>query len=1079
MRTSTLILRNLRYYARANIAVVLGVATGTAVLAGSLLVGDSVRASLRDLVVSRLGRTETVIASSGFFREVLAAEFDGACPLIALESFATHESSGRRASRVQVYGVDERFWKFHGRAGSAKAPENREALLSEALAEELGAKPGDSILLRVPKPSDIPVESLHGRKDDTGRTLRLTARQTLGADAMGEFSMRPQQAPARAVFVSLSRLQRDLDRVRRANVILVPTALRDRSELARAWKLEDAGVKVQMIEAARSLSVEADGALVSDALADAAGEVAAKLGMATTPLFTYLANSIRVGEREVPYSLVTALPLEAGDVSDSIVLNDWAAGDLNARIGDKVRIEYYMWTPDGSLATETAEFRLSRIVPMRGIHADRDLAPEYPGITATKNLHDWDPPFPMDLGRVRPRDEDYWNRFRTTPKAFISIIRGQKLWQSRFGKLTSLRIAPPAGMSLEAAQATFSKALRDSLDPGRLGLAAHAVRAQGLQASEGSTDFGEYFVYFSFFLVVSALMLTGLFFKLGIEQRLREIGTLRAAGFSAARIRNMFLCEGSVLAVAGSLIGIGIAAAYAGLILVGLRTWWIDAVGTRLLTLHVAAKPLVYGALGGIASALFAIAFTLRGLRDVTPRGLLGGASGLRSGKRRLWLPAVAAACAFVSLIAAAMGRVPAAGGFFGGGALLLIATLQIAWLWLTARSERVLTSVVGLGFRNAASRPGRSVMCIALIASATFLIVSIDAFRRPPMTEFSADSGTGGYSYLAEAQLPVIHNPATAAGKEALNLTPFAEVKFVSFRLKAGDDASCLNLYAPRNPRVLGAPAEFLRTAGFAFADSIGKDRTNAKPWALLERDEPDGAIPAAADANSMAYVLHRKLGDEIVVDNGGAPVRLRLVAALDDSVFQGEIIIAEKNFVRAFPGEQGYRFFLIDAPRKAGEQTTGLLEAALSDYDLDVQSTAEKLEGFHGVENTYLSTFQSLGALGLVLGTVGLAAVLLRNVLERRRELALLRAAGYATRDLAVAVAAESALLLASGLAAGTVCALIAIAPTLSARGGQVSGAAAGWLLAAVFATGMVSSLLATAAVVRSPLLPALRAE
>ncbi len=1079
MQTSTLILRNLKYYARTNLAVVLGVATGTAVLAGSLLVGDSVRGSLRDLVTSRLGRAETVIASSGFFREALAAEFDGACPLIAMESFVTHEPSGRRASRVQVYGVDERFWKFHGREGSAKAPQNREALLSGALAQELGAKPGDSILLRVPKPSDIPVESLHGRKDDTGRTLRLTARQTLSADAMGEFSIRPQQAPSRTVFVSLSRLQRDLERARRANASLVPAALRDKRDLARAWKLEDAGVKIRVIEAANSLSVEAEGALVNDALSGAAREVAQKLGMATTPLFTYLANSLRVGGREVPYSLVTAMPRGPGDPGNSIVLNDWAAGDLNARVGDKVQIEYYLWTPDGSLATETADFHLSRVVPMRGIYADRDLAPEYPGITATKSLHDWDPPFPMNLGRVRPRDEDYWDRFRTTPKAFIPIERGQDLWQSRFGRLTSLRVAPPAGMSLESAQAAFSRSLRDAIDPSRMGLAAHAVRAQGVEASEGSTDFGEYFVYFSFFLVVSALMLTGLFFKLGIEQRLREIGTLRAAGFSAAKIRNMFLCEGAALAVAGSLIGIVAASAYAGLILVGLRTWWIEAVGTRLLTLHIAVKPLVYGAVGGVASSLFAIAFTLRGLRDVTPRGLLGGPSGLQSGKRRRRLPVLVAAGALGCVIAAATDRIPAAGGFFGGGALLLIATLQAVWLWLTAPGGRLLTSVAGLGFRNAASRPGRSVMCIALIASATFLIVAIESFRRPPMKDYSSDSGTGGYPYLAESLLPVVHNPATAAGKEALNLTPFAEVKFVPFRLKAGDDASCLNLYAPRNPRVLGAPTAFLRTAGFAFADSLAKGEARTKPWMLLESDASDGAIPAAADANSMAYVLHRKLGDEIVVDNGGAPVRLRLVAALDDSVFQGEIIIAEKNFVRAFQGEQGYRFFLIDVPRKAGEQTAGLLEAALSDYDLDVQSTAERLEGFHRVENTYLSTFQSLGGLGLALGTVGLAAVLLRNVLERRRELALLRAAGFATRDLAIAVAAESALLLASGLAIGTVCALIAIAPTIGARGGQFSAAGAGWLLAAVFGTGVISSLLATVAVIRSPLLPALRAE
>ena len=81
--------------------------------------------------------------------------------------------------------------------------------------------------------------------------------------------------------------------------------------------------------------------------------------------------------------------------------------------------------------------------------------------------------------------------------------------------------------------------------------------------------------------MVSALLLTGLFFKLGIEQRLHEIGILRALGFSIAKIRAVFLLEGAALAIAGSLLGMVGALAYAELIVFGLRTWWIGAVGTR------------------------------------------------------------------------------------------------------------------------------------------------------------------------------------------------------------------------------------------------------------------------------------------------------------------------------------------------------------------------------------------------------------------------------------------------------------------------------------------------------------------
>ena len=109
------------------------------------------------------------------------------------------------------------------------------------------------------------------------------------------------------------------------------------------------------------------------------------------------------------------------------------------------------------------------------------------------------------------------------------------------------------------------------------------------------TDFGEYFVYFSLFLMVSALLLTGLFFKLGIEQRTREIGALRSLGFSASKVRTVFLLEGAVLAAAGAVVGVGAALSYGALILLGLRTWWFDAVGTRLLSLHASIPSAGHG----------------------------------------------------------------------------------------------------------------------------------------------------------------------------------------------------------------------------------------------------------------------------------------------------------------------------------------------------------------------------------------------------------------------------------------------------------------------------------------------------
>jgi hypothetical protein len=219
MRTTRLLQRSLAYYWQTNLVVVLGVATAVAVLTGALMIGDSVRGSLRDLVSQRLGRTDVLVSSTGFFGEQLAREIKGGCPIITLDGVVTHESSRRRAGDVRVYGVDERFWNFNGIA--ARAPQDRQVFVSQGLASELGSNPGDSLLLRIEKPSDIPVESLHGRKDDPGRTIRVNLSSVLPANQLGEFSLRPQQGPVRAIFVSLGFLQQELGQREKVNTILV------------------------------------------------------------------------------------------------------------------------------------------------------------------------------------------------------------------------------------------------------------------------------------------------------------------------------------------------------------------------------------------------------------------------------------------------------------------------------------------------------------------------------------------------------------------------------------------------------------------------------------------------------------------------------------------------------------------------------------------------------------------------------------------------------------------------------------------------------------------------------------------
>ena len=1121
--------RSLTYYWRGNLAVVAGVATAVAVLAGALLVGASVRGTLRDLALSRLGATDAIVASAGFFREQLSADlaadaeftasFERVAPLIVMEGVVTAQGNGRRAGRVRIYGVDERFWQFHGQPRREPLGD-REALVSRALADELGADPGAPLLVRLQVPSDVPLESLHGRKDDPGRSVRVTVQAVLQADELGEFSLSPEQGRIRALFVPIGRLQRDLELAGRVNTLLVATragpaagAERLAPILRRVATLADAGLSVSPVPAEDLVSVGADAGILDESRAALVTRAATAAGFSVDPIFTYLANTIRIGAREVPYSLVTARTLQTWtpaisglglprpahpDAPGPIFLNAWAASDLGARVGDRVGLDYYVWEEPGRLVTRTADFTLAGIVPIAA--ADRDLAPSYPGITDSPTLDEWDPPFPLDLSRVRPADEAYWREYRTTPKAFISLEDGQRLWGSRYGAVTSIRAravpAVAAGGGDFASEVTrLSAAINAELSPDEAGLIIRDVRDNALGASAGVTDFGEYFVYFSFFLVVSALVLAALFFKLGVEQRVREVGLLGAIGATPGVTRALFMSEAVVLSLVGGALGAVGAVGYAALIIHLLGTRWVDAVGTTALVLHVSPAALAVGVGGGVVASLACTWLALRMLGRVSERALLSGDlerdrlvmaergdRGMPWGRIALGGVAVSA-----GLVAAGIGGImPQAGAFFGAGFLMLASGLSFAVAWYR---RPVTTPIVGrralalirLGLRNAALRPTRSALSIAVIAAATFILLAVDAFRKDGVSETGPTSGLGGYGLVIESLLPIVHDPGSPDGRSALGLAGLDDVRFAPFRLRPGDDTSCLNLYQPTNPRILGVPQSFIAAGRFSFRASMADtDAERRNPWLLLERRFEDGAVPVIADANSLAYVLHSAVGQDIVLPAGDASIRLRVVASLADSLFQRELLMAEPDFVRVFPQYEGYRFLLAEVPEGQMAAAGAALEDQLSTFGVDATPSADRLAEFHRVENTYLATFQTLGGLGLLLGTFGLATVLLRNVLERRRELALLGAVGYEPRHLRLMLLAESVSLLAAGLAIGAAAASVATIPALIDRGGRVPVSTAGLILVGmVLVAGTCVTVLAARLATRQPLLEALRSE
>jgi len=710
----------------------------------------------------------------------------------------------------------------------------------------------------------------------------------------------------------------------------------------------------------------------------AAEKVAGGMGV-----LTYLASEIRCGERKTPYSMVSALgpwppaspprnpssraaadrPVPSSFAiippnmrDDEIVINDWLAGDLGADVKSKITLTYFVLESGRTFARKHRPFTVRKIHTLTEASAERELMPDFPDLSNTTNCTDWDPGLPADEIRamkklIRPgKDQKYWEVFRGTPKAFVTLRAGQEMWGNRFGNLTAVRW-PLADRSAESVRS----AVRAGVEPARMGVFFQPVGSRARQAGQDALDFGPLFLGLSMFLIAAALVLTGLLFAFNVQQRTEEVGTLLALGFRPGRVRWLLLAEGGALAVAGAVLGTPVGLAYTRVVLGALATVWQGAVAGSAIRFHADPLRVLLGAACGVAVAAGAILVVLARQARRPARALLAGGDAEGGPGRRGTILAAIVAVAFGAVAVAAVacaavaGEGAQVGTFFAAGGLLLAATVAGARVLLSGfaglsrgaagvRGRGGKMSLASLSLRNATRRGGRSLAVVGLLAAGSFLIVAVAANRRGKLRDVrEASSPAGGFALYAESSVGVLHDLNTPAGRKELRFQAgdLAGVRVVPGRLLEGDDASCLNLNRAQVPRLIGLKAEALRRRGaFRFVRTLG-GRAKDDPWSLLAAAPSDGAVPAVADQGTLQWALGKKVGDELTYfDERGRAFQVRLVGALENSIFQGSLLIDEEQFRGRFPSESGHRVFLIEVPRGRTADVETALSAKLESF-------------------------------------------------------------------------------------------------------------------------------------------------
>ena len=1186
-----------RYYWRVHLTVALCTAVATGVLAGALIVGDSMRGSLRNVTLERLGSIHQALIAEHFFSPEIV-DHQNNVPAIILNGSVSAVGSDSRASKVNIYGVQDDFFGFWEEDiiptldNQVQSPFPNVAINS-SLQNELNVKIGDSILVSLPQSYEIHPEFLLGERDaaESIKRLRLVISSIIPTENAGRFNLHASQSLPMNAYIALPELQKALMQPDGVNVLFTsdehPISHND-------LKLTLDELGIYLSEHDDYFDLQSDQFLIKPVLSEAALTVASENNIPVLPTLTYLANSIdaertadeqSVTSKSIPYSTILALPVEEGQFAElfssntteieqrtytdikkrlselkepievhEIYLNDWAADDLGVSVGDRIEVKYFSIDTNDAYITEATHFLLKGIVPIESIAADTDIIPEFPGVSASNDIHDWDPPFPFDNGLIRSKDEVYWDDYKSVPKAFIPLELGKKLWRNRFGDLTSIRMESAPGKDIKATKDLFVSEFLKAIRPDQLGFQTISLRSEGLKSSKGSSDFGMLFSSMSGFIIIAVALLVGMVFRLGVEQRSREIGIFQAVGYPVANIRRRFLYEGVIITCVGSILGCLLAIGYAQLMIYGLKTWWLPAIGTPFIQIHISILSLLIGTFISFVVVMFSIYRTVGRLGKISTVSLLAGKTDFgdtaitpEQSKKRVpskksillllgltaipvgivergmiftgdWsslimvliigalliflirfhqiraaedslanfsknlIPYVIVYCLFVFIgillnILPFSSKVTEAFNNFANQPvfaffLITITVLLIGWYyfdtWLKYQSVSSQLSRIRFALKNTARQPSRSKTCVLTISLACCIIVAVGANRQDT-------APVSDYAYVAESALPLHHNLNSSEGRFELGFSDedaeiLSESVIYPFRVLPGEDVSCLNLYKPEKPQILGAPDTIVAVEEWDNLSVLGRDS------AILGRAPT--YIPAVGDENSLRWILHHNPKDDFVIhDEAGKDLRLRL-DTISNSLFQSQLIISESDFKKAFPSQNGYQFFLIKTPAYLQEKTSQILEKTLEDYGFDVTAASQRLANFRSVQNTYIATFQSLGGLGVLLGTFGLALVLVRNIMERRGELATLRAIGFKRELLSRMLFLESSFLLFIGMLIGVVAGLS------GAIFSQDSSPSLPWgsliiTLFLIFGFGIIANAIAVFFSLRLPLLSSLKSE
>ena len=1031
MNLFNLLIRNIVHFKKQNLLVIAGSILCTAILTGALIVGDSISFSLNKIVEKRLGDVRYALTSGDkFFRDNLVSEIftddkNNATSLLHINGSVILDGGKKRLNEVNIYGINNSFDNIAGTKDVFPDIEDDQILINFHIAQKLKLKQGDEILLRFEKINALPQENPLTTAKEKTVSRRLTIKNILSDEQFGRFSLVNKQSAPNNVFISSDYLNEELELSDKANVILiVDTEIKIEeldSLLIAGWKLEDSGYHLK-----KNKNGKAELTSESIFIDKKVSEGIKNKNISSQNILTYFVNGIKHRDSEIPYSFISsdnAIEISKELKDDEIILNSWAANDIKGKIGSEIEIKYY--TLVNNLLTEkTSSFKVKQIVNIKNQYADQTLMPQYPGLTEVESCLEWNTSLPLDMDKIRKKDEHYWEKYKGTPKAYISLNKAQSLFESRFGNLTSIRFS-------EADLVSVKSDLNKIISPGLWGIKFIDVKSDALNASKGSVDFSGLFIGLSFFVIIASLILISLFFILNIEERVKELGVLSSLGFNKKAIRKIYLTETAVLIFIGSVTGAVFGILYNEILITALKSIWIDIIGTSSLEVNVKFSTIITGCLTGFIISIIAVYFSVRKILKHSSHFLQRNQLKLVNQKiesKNVSLIIGVIIISFTFLImaltlAGILDKSPV-NNFLAGAVSLTGFILIISGIVKKVQTNKnTLSLSTGILIKKTISfNRKRSMFLVTLLSVGIFLVFTVGINKKITTGKDSdRSSGTGGFKYIGKSTIPIFENL-----NEKFELIENQNV--VQIKIKEGDDASCLNLNRVTNPNLLSINTKIFSELNPFSVKSAIEDVNKENIWSELENKFSQNVIPGIANETDIIWQMGLSIGDTIVyIDQNGNDLKVKLIAGLENSILQGNVLISSKIFEEKFPLIQGSKLFLIDDKTDSDELLNGL-DYNLADYGIQIDYSYEKLNEFNNIENTYLSIFLVLGGFGIIIGSFGVGIIVFRNVIDQRSHFALLLSVGFSLKKVIKLNLTTNLILVLAGILSGVLASVVA---------------------------------------------------